>query len=422
LAVLGAVLLQLPGAVEVSGRDRVAYGALTVWQAGFDSLSAACGCGLLTRDLDDDYGAPGRWLLLGIGVGGAVLFMAAGWQTARRLCGGRGLPRFRVVVGAFAGLQVLSIAGAWVNAIYRSSEPAGGDAAWNAIATGCSLGWLREVEREALWLFGLLSLLVAVGWPVWLMVIGRVRRVAGVWAFAVFAILATVAVSALETPRGGRDGGSGGDRLADCAVLERVGRAGLQILCASGAGTETEPIADRGLSEGTKAVLAGVVLAGGLGGSPGGGIKWVLLAVLLGAVGAWRQRHGNAKLYSRSAYITVGLSCVVMMAGLTVVVAVGLLVLEGLSGAAFRAPPTFADALLDAASAVGGANLSSGVTEVVTSANLSRGVRLGVDYYQYGMVVLMLAMLAGRILPVLVLNRAVGLLSREAPIEMPPPL
>lgn len=57
------------------------------------------------------------------------------------------------------------------------------------------------------------------------------------------------------------------------------------------AGLPTEQLGDRGVSEGTKLVLCGVLLVGGLGGSAGGGLKWTLVlwalaagGVLLGAV------------------------------------------------------------------------------------------------------------------------------------------
>mgnify|MGYP007051597327 CR=1 FL=1 len=50
----------------------------------------------------------------------------------------------------------------------------------------------------------------------------------------------------------------------------------------------------------------------------------------------------------------------------------------------------------------------------MTDRNLSRGIRLGVDLYQYGMVWLMAAMLAGRTLPLVVLSRA-GARGTEAP-------
>ena len=42
-----------------------------------------------------------------------------------------------------------------------------------------------------------------------------------------------------------------------------------QVVAASTAGVPTEKLAERGVRDGTKLVLAGVVLVGGLGGSPG---------------------------------------------------------------------------------------------------------------------------------------------------------
>ena len=69
-----------------------------------------------------------------------------------------------------------------------------------------------------------------------------------------------------------------------------------------------------------------------------------------------------------------------------------LLIIEAGLGSRWELPPSFADAFLDASSAVGGANLSSGLTRSLTSAYLSSGIRQNVDEYQYGMTWLMLAM------------------------------
>lgn len=108
------------------------------------------------------------------------------------------------------------------------------------------------------------------------------------------------------------------------------------------------------------------------------------------------------------------------MVTFALVVALGLLVIETRTASRFQPPPTFGDALLDASSAVAGANLSSGLTATVTSVNLSSGMDITVDSYQYGMTWLMLAMLIGRVLPVLVLSRVADLRFNDAPPATPP--
>ena len=59
--------------------------------------------------------------------------------------------------------------------------------------------------------------------------------------------------------------------------------------------------------------------------------------------------------------------------------------------------------------------VAAGLTAALSSPNLSSGIRQSVDLYQYGMAWLMLAMLIGRILPVLVFDRAAGTPTDESP-------
>ncbi|MCK4341785.1 MAG: hypothetical protein KAY37_08695, partial [Phycisphaerae bacterium] len=98
----------------------------------------------------------------------------------------------------------------------------------------------------------------------------------------------------------------------------------------------------------------------------------------------------------------------------------GLLFIEASTASAYQSPPTCADALLEAASAVGGGNLSSGLTTTVTSANLSRGIHQSVDLYQYGMLWLILAMFVGRTLPIVILARCADVGFADDPARLPP--
>jgi Trk-type K+ transport system membrane component len=90
---------------------------------------------------------------------------------------------------------------------------------------------------------------------------------------------------------------------------------------------------------------------------------------------------------------------------LTIVVALLLMLFEAQVASRYQAPPTFADALLDASCAVGGGGLSSGLTATLTARNLISGIGLGISQYQIGMLILLVAMLAGRLVPLALLAR-----------------
>jgi hypothetical protein len=422
---VGAGLLTRPICVHLSERDRTAYGVRPIWQAGFDALSATCGVGLLTYDLNQDYTPTGRWVLAALGLTGAVLYLVAARQALGRFLGSTEsyLPPARLIVAAFLVLQVLAIV------LFALVEPrlatgvAAADAVWNSIAVFASLGWLRETPllRQS-WLYAGVSLLVALGWSVWLLARPRHRRLAGVWmpgvgpsltlrvllgTYAAFLLLSAALIAGLEVPRGPmRQQASPDQRLTGQDLSTRYARSLAQVVCAVGAGLPTEKLADRNVSEGTKLVLAGVVLVGGLGGSVGGGIKWPLLLWALAAgglvLGRGPGRSGD-ELTRRC--LLAGSACAATFMVLALVVALGLLLIEAHTGSPYQSAPTLADALLDASSAVGGANLSSGLTATVSNRNLSSGIRQSTDLYQYGMGWLMLAMLIGRIVPVLVLAR-----------------
>jgi hypothetical protein len=105
---------------------------------------------------------------------------------------------------------------------------------------------------------------------------------------------------------------------------------------------------------------------------------------------------------------------------LALVVALGLLLIENWTASRFQPPPTFADALLDACSAVAGGNLSGGLTESVTSRNLLSGIHQSVNLYPYGMTWLMLGMFVGRVLPLIVLRRLGDTQPTTGPQRQPP--
>lgn len=424
----GSELLRNDQYVHLSERDRGAYGLRPAWQARFDALSATCGVGLLTYRLDEDYTALGRWVLAGLGVVGALLYLMAARQLVTRFwpdCG-TSLPRGRTIAVAFLALQ----AGAIVVLAAAERLSAGrvqlGDAAWNAIATFSSLGWFRPTaSAHPSWLYALVAFVSALGWTVWFLGAGRARRhlLATVATYVLFLLTCAAIIAALEVPRGAPRGERApGARLAETATIGRFSRSLMLVTCASGSGQATEELTERSVSDGTKLMLGVVALVGGLGGSCGGGLKWTLALGVLAAAAAllrpsywWSADDNTRRCLLAAVAVTVIL---VLFAGLT---ALGLLIIEGQTGSAFQRAPSFADAFLDAASAVGGAGLTSGVTATVTSLNLSSGIGHGVDEYQYGMAWLMLAMFIGRVAPVWVLTRLAGRRWLEAP-ALPEPL
>lgn len=467
LAVAGAGshFLKQDAFVRLSERDRVAYGQRPVWQARFDALSATCGVGLLSYRLNEDYTPAGRWLLAGLGLVGAGLYLTAARQAAARLWAASGtrLPSAWVVLAVFVIVQALAVVFVTIAQRVSGTGDSIADCTWNAIAAVSSLGWLsHRPDTGHAWIFAVAAFVGALGWPVWLLV-RRERRgvvpvkatgapptgsavalgvepavgapgpcparaaevsalITAVCGYAAFLLLGAALVTALEMPRGTRQGRvAGDDRLSGQPAPARFARSLVQVACASGAGIPIEDTTDRSISEGTKFVLAGVVLVGGMGGSAGGGIRWPILlwalaagSTLLGR-GSGRCRDGVARLCHLAGIAGVG-----TMVALVFVVAIGLLLIESWTGSAYQTAPTLADGLLDACSAVGGAGLTSGLTATVTSANLSSGIRQDVDLYQYGMAWLMAAMVIGRVLPVLVLGRCADLHFAESAARRPP--
>jgi hypothetical protein len=143
------------------------------------------------------------------------------------------------------------------------------------------------------------------------------------------------------------------------------------------------------MRDSSKAVLAFVLIVGGLGGSACGGIKWPLLV--------WALVGGASARILRAAS-----TCVLWMLALVLLCAGGLLVLESQVATKYQAPPTFADTLLDAASAAAGGNLSSGLSATLTDRNLVSGIFLGINWYRIGMLWIVGTMVVGRILPIIV--------------------
>jgi Trk-type K+ transport system membrane component len=432
ITVIGAVLLARTGAVDADVRH-LSY-TRHYWQAVFDALSASCGVGLLTYGFQEDYTPLGRWILTMLGVAGALLFVGAVAHAARRMQPADTSPRVPhplVVVSAFVVVQVVA-GGVFLLATGLEHVP---ENSWRAIAALSSLGWGSEVTFDrpetgpAAWPLALLAWIGALGWPVWLLAVAplsrrfvRIRSTLAVLAgYTLILVLAALLICTFESPRGTAGRGSllhrrdaGATPLSAQPWPTRYARSLVQTAAASGAGMPTESLAGRDVSDGTKLTLSGLLLIGGLSGSATGGLQATLLLWALAGGAAslgWLRRGKTAPAPSAkpgptfARWMHAGLACLVLMVVLTLVVAVGLLLIENWSASSYQPPPGLADALLDASSVVAGGNLSTGLTEAVTSRNLISGVRQSVNLYQYGMAWLMLAMLAGRMLPLVVLRR-----------------
>jgi Trk-type K+ transport system membrane component len=284
-------------------------------------------------------------------------------------------------------------------------------AAWQALSAFASLGWeITDAIPGGDVTIAVLGLLAGLGWTIWLWpLLGTLRRrvLLAAGGYVVWLALAGGLIAALDVPRGlwaaRVDQASRGEAAP---LLERFGDGLVQVAAASGAGVATRPLEERAVSAGARLVLAGVVLVGGLGGAVAGGAKWLAVIAVLSFV--WRSAgrdRGGAVAWQDSC--AVGRGAVALVGALfawTLIVTVGLLMIETRVASVYETPPPLDAALLEAASAVGGANLTTGMTERITGSNLSSGMHQSTDSYQYGMWWLMLAMFIGRVLPVVVLG------------------
>ncbi len=433
LAAGGAVLLTLPASLQLDPRDAAYYRQYHAWQSAFDALSIVTGCGLRTREPARDYTPTGRWILLAIGAAGAVCYVRAAAAALAALIGPAGHPSPRETHTPPRWSDALRTAAAWRLHVWLAvvlgpavllggvmvglDRLAGvhGPAAnsfYDGVATYLSLGLTlaRRTGPQAA-VIVVPALAGGLGVPAVALCVPRLRRaLAGlgrIWlgwlaTYALWLLAAAALIALCEQPRG-RTGQTA--TLAGAPPAKRWARAAAVSATVSPAGVSTEPLTEAASSEATRTAIAALVLVGSMPGSPGGGVKWPLFlaacASLAAAVGLWRRGCDPPTSRLRSAAVHLTLALVLT----TVFVAIGLLAIEGLTASRFTPPPRLTDALLDAASAVGGAALTGGLTHAVTNQNLTAGIRLSVDMYPWGMGWLMAAMLAGRLLPVVILCR-----------------
>jgi hypothetical protein len=412
----GAVLLAQPVCTPVDDRAAEYYWAYAYWRCAFDALSAACGVGLLLRDFATEYSPIGRWVLTGIGLAGAALYILAVLAALRRMGASLTIwaaPPSQVVLVIFTGLLAVSAGSTLVVSRFAHAEPSTTEALRAGMAAFASLGLADSAQTPP----GSMAITVAaiawigaLGWPIWLFLVPALTRkhiqarhaliIAG--AYTAWLLLLSGLICVLELPRFGAAARSS---LATQPAPTRIeyGRRVVQVISAAGAGVATEPLAGQQIRDGAKVTLALAVLIGSCGCAAGGGVTWMLL--IWGLAGA--MTGGSEPARARAGpWLHGGLSCAVLMGLLAVGGALGLMVIENLIGSRFEHPPSFADALVDACSAAGGANLTTGLTARVTAENLTSGKNLPVNLYSLGMVWMMALMLAGRMIPLFVLRRA----------------
>ncbi|MBL8878784.1 MAG: hypothetical protein JNG88_06645 [Phycisphaerales bacterium] len=404
LGAIGAVLLSCEAAMTIEARpDMRFYWALHGWECAFDSVSAATGCGLATHRWTDDLTSFGEFVVLIIGV-----LSTAGYLTALSCClpraGARGA-RGTTIAGIVAWIAVTGLIIALCMPPDQRVGAASTQASWTALL---SLGSARVAEGGAAAVTAIFAAIGGCGWFALLFA----RRIAalGVTYKGVGGVLLSYGVivvcfAALLFVYDGRRG----------ADLERgVVRGGLQpgepsgspgfgaslraIIAAQCGGTVITPSETAPHRDTSRFVLGSAVLLGGVFGAPGGG---VLVPASL-ALALWLAGRRDAT----RAWLKITRQTLIFAVLATLIVALGLLLIEQKTASAFSAIPTFADAWLDAASAIGGANLTSDLAAAVTDRSLSSGIRTPSDQYQYGMLWLMAAMLVGRITPLWILGRA----------------
>ncbi len=418
LALGGTAALWLPACLaDRSERDWKYFLGRQLLQAGFDSLSVACGAGLLTRDISRDYSPAGRWTLWALGHLGALLYLAAATRLLARLRSPdapESLASVRLALLSFLAAEAVLILAVWAADHVAGPGLGPGRVAWLVGGAFASLGILeRPADAWTGTVLTLASLIAGLGWPLWLCAvpvlarrvirIGRVLRLAA--GYAAFLLSAALLLWILEAPRGALRAAPTQESLSQAPPGARFLRCLALTICASSAGAATEDLSAGTIRDASRGLLAAVVLIGPLGGSAGGGIKWVLFACAVAAIAGRVGRPPDAASDRWSAAGSAGRFYLLAMGGASALAAIGLLVIESLTVTGFQPAPSLSDALLDACAAVGGAGLSSGLAATVTSSSLTRGLGLSVDLYPIGMVWLMLAMLVGRVLPLWLLVR-----------------
>ena len=420
LSASGTYVLCQPWCTPRDARETEYFLGRVAAECAFDAISATCGCGLNAGSIEQRYSPAGRWVLWSVGVLGALTYLACGAGVICRLAArsrGNGAgggsapeaPAWATGLTAPVLTSALILAGALAALVYFAGRAvcptvSPTESIWLTGSAFFSLGLaLHAPDAGTALMLAFVGLIGSLGWTIWLLPFSRIRAALRGVPMGRIAIVYVLGLGAaggllcgLEQPRGGESIGKltvapeeGAAPLSSEALAPRFVRSLVAATNAATSGIASEPLSERGLRDGSKAALAGLVLLGGFLGGPGGGLTITLLVL------AWRSVHGRP----------VAMRVLAALSGTTIVVALLLLLLEAQVASRFQPPPTFADALLEASSAIGGSGLTSGLTGNLTARNLVSGIGLGLSQYQLGMILLASAMVAGRVLPLALLAR-----------------
>jgi trk system potassium uptake protein TrkH len=407
LIVTGTLLLGFPAA-SATGRP------IGLVDAFFTATSAACVTGLIVLDTAADFSRFGQAVILGLIQVGGLNIMVLSTFGALLLGHGLGLrgekalselldirtPRtayrlIRFIVLATLGIE--AIGAALLSVVYMQRGYGLGSAVWHglfhAVSAFCNAGFslhsdsllgFRE-EPVFLLLMALLITLGGLGFVV-LAFAWRILTHAGdrgleiqarlvLWVSGILLLAGTVAYSFAEWGRS----------LAGLSTTDKVVNALFQSVTLRTAGFNSVTMSE--LAPVTILLMLLFMFIGASPGSTGGGIKTTTAFVLLAAIPALFRQRPQVVVFGR----TLGLETVYRSAAIGTTTVVVLFVTAALL--LTTQAIAFDSVLFEAFSAVGTVGLSLGATTLLDS---------------FGKVVIMIAMLAGRVGPltlVLLLGR-----------------
>lgn len=409
LAGVGAVLLASEAATTIEARpDMRFYWALHYWESAFDAFSAATGCGLATHRWSSDLTPFGEITILCVGTLSAIGYLLALYHC---LPPARSPAIRRRSIALIMGWLVTTVCiFAVLFAVLRANDARSDwgistQSPWTALL---SLGSARVADGQGASVA--LALFAALGGGGWfaLLMARRLATLGVTWKSAIMtwvvyaAVIGALAVLVLafdsrrgtDVERGATRGGPPPSEDVESPGYPAALRAILAAQCGGSAITPPETAPHR---DATRFVLGCAVLLGGVFGAPGCGV----LGPASLALALWLARRSELARF----WLGITRRMLVFATTATLIVALGLLLIEQHVASAFSAIPSFADAWLDAASAIGGANLTSDLASAITDRGLSSGIRTPTDQYQYGMLWLIAAMFIGRVAPLWILSR-----------------
>jgi trk/ktr system potassium uptake protein len=436
---IGAGLLLLPAATTEQLRDmRSEHPILHAINCVFTSTSATCVTGLVVYDTGTDFSRFGQFVICGLiqvgGLGIMILGSIFGLLTGRHLTlreslvlqdvGShetigqvRSMVRFIVVTTILFELVGAAVLyGMWPDAMTTGDRVF--YSVFHAISAFCNAGF--SLQSDSLITYGgawgvytaIMPLIVigGLGFPVlhnlskWLVERLRRRNAHGqtrpgkirlnlhtkvVLTSTIVLIVVPAVLIFLFESAGGRTGDAGPDAMVNMSAGSRSLAALFQSVTTRTAGFNTTDLDVESVSPASAFLMCILMFIGGSPGSTAGGVKTAAIVVLgLSVLTTLRRRHNVEAFHRTIPSVTVQRAAVVVivMMGVVSLVTMALCVTE--SG-------SLEELLFEAVSACGTVGLSMGVTEGLTTP---------------GKVVIMLAMLAGRLGP---LSMLIALAGRE---------